>query len=244
MSGSKPPAVVDVDAYSGIPAALKANGVTTERPVLVCVGGAAGMDDDDGAAVRHLLQHSIAPLVDRRSGAVVDGGTDSGVMRMMGRARLASGCGFPLIGVAAAGTIRVPGASEPMSDAADVEPQHTLVVRVPGNDWGDETPWLSAVASAIAGTRASVTLLINGGRIALRDAQASLAAGRPLIVLAGTGRAADEIASARNGSTSEEDVSLVGAAPLTRIVDVHDSAAVLDAVFTALGDAELFQHGE
>jgi hypothetical protein len=64
-----------------------------------------------------------------------------------------------------------------------LEPNHTHVVVVPGADWGDEVPWLSAVAATIAGDAPSITLLANGGEIVYRDGQASLAAGRRAFVL-------------------------------------------------------------
>ena len=234
MTQSTPPAVVDVADSAALPEVLAANGITTDRPVPVCVGGAGGMSDDDGAAIEGLLHNLIAPAVDRWRAAVVDGGTDSGVMRMMGQARRAGGCEFPLIGVAAAGTLRERGVVDSTGDRAEVEPHHTLVLRVPGDQWGDETPWLSAVAGLIAGKQPSVTVLINGGRIALSDAQMSLDAGRPLVVVAGSGRGADEIARASGGLASEEPVASIAASPLTRIVDIHDPPSVLDAIASVL----------
>jgi hypothetical protein len=45
------------------------------------------------------------------------------------------------------------------------------------------------------GRSKSVTVLINGGKVSQNDVDEGLQAGRPLIVLAGTGRLADEIAS-------------------------------------------------
>ncbi len=48
----------------------------------------------------------------------------------------------------------------------------------------------------IAGERhKSVTVLANGGKVSQMDVEEGLAADRPLIVLSGTGRLADEIAS-------------------------------------------------
>lgn len=52
--------------------------------------------------------------------------------------------------------------------------------------------------SQIAGDYPSVTVLINGGSIALVDAIENLKVHRPLIVIEGSGRLADEIAEAVN----------------------------------------------
>src|SRR5450432_360755 len=122
--------------------------------------------------------------------AVVDGGTDSGVMRVIGQAHHTAGASFPLVGVAAEGTVVLPGA-RPAPDAGTLDPHHTLVILVPGDTWGDESRWLSRVAAAIADGRPSVTLVVNGGELTYGDIEHSLEARRPVIVLAGTGRTAD-----------------------------------------------------
>ena len=79
------------------------------------------------------------------------------------------------------------------------------------------------------GDRPSVTLMVNGGSITLNDAQVSLAAGRPLIVVAGSGRSADEIARARAGQTAGEQATNIAASPLTSIVEPPTLAASLTA---------------
>jgi hypothetical protein len=151
-------------------------------------------------------------------------------MRMIGRARAGAGAGFPLIGVAAVGTIRLPDTPDSDEDGTPLEPNHTHAVLVPGNEWGDETPWLSAVAGVIAGDQPSVTVVVNGGSITFDDAEASLAAGRPVIVLAGSGRTADEIARARAGEEAGEQARAIAASPLTSIVDATEPRRILDAI--------------
>jgi hypothetical protein len=191
------------------------------------------MSDEIAATLGAAFQDLVAPAVDRWSATVVDGGTDAGVMRMVGRARAGAGGSFPLVGVAAIGTVQVPDGPH-REDAAALEPNHTHVVLVPGDSWGDETPWLSAVAGGIAGGQRSVTLMVNGGAIALNDAQESLAAGRPLIVLAGSGRSADEIAKARAGEDVGGQAGEVAASPLTSIVDAGNPGAILEGISAAL----------
>ncbi len=79
-------------------------------------------------------------------------------------------------------------------DAAFLEPHHTHYFLVPGSNWGDESPWLAQIASSLADNHPSVTILINGGEIALVDAIENVKLNRPLIVIGGSGRLADEIA--------------------------------------------------
>ncbi len=56
------------------------------RPVLVVVGGASGMPDES-PGLSTLFDDVLAPLVEKAGATVVDGGTDEGVMRLMGAAR-------------------------------------------------------------------------------------------------------------------------------------------------------------
>lgn len=223
------PKLIPVRFSQDLPDALHRNGVDVDRPVLVCVGGAAGMSPEHTEALQATFRDFVAPALDRWSAAVVDGGTDSGVMRLVGRARSEAGSAFTLIGVAADGTVERPGAPD-REDAAPLEPNHTHAVLVPGETWGDETPWISAVSAHVAGSSPSVTMLINGGRIALNDAQASLDAGRPLLVVAGSGRSADEIAGARAGRPAAGQASAIASSPLTSIVDGSDGSAILAGI--------------
>ena len=167
---------------------------------------------------------------------MVDGGTDSGVMQVMGQARDSAGASFPLIGVAAEGTVIVPGAP-PAPDAAALEPHHTQVILVPGDTWGDESPWLSSVATAIADSRPSLTLVVNGGQITYDDIEHSLQAGRPVIVLAGTGRTADAIAAAAHGRAEDPRAARVAASPGTRIASLDDPESLYAAIGSVLAPA-------
>src|SRR3954470_22622019 len=157
---------VMVDRVEELPAALERAGLALERAVVVLVGGAGGMGEQDLHSVGDILRDTVVPVVERHAAVVVDGGTDSGVMRLIGRARSASGARFPLVGVAAEGTVLVPGAGTPSPDAVALQPNHTLFLLVPGTRWGDESRWMMDVAEVVAGRPSSCTVLMNGGAIA------------------------------------------------------------------------------
>jgi len=226
--------VTHVEQVAAIPAAPDGAGMARPMPVLVLVGGAKGVDEQALETLAAVLRDVVVPCVERHGAAAVDGGTDSGVMRMLGRAR--AGHEFPLVGVAAEKTVRVPGGGPVIDDAADLEPHHTHLVLVPGDAWGDESPWLAGVADAIAAGRPSLTVVVNGGEITYQDALASLGRRRPVVVLAGTGRAADAIAGARSGSADDPRAAEVAASPLTQVVAVGDADALNTAIDTVLGD--------
>lgn len=212
--------------------ALCALNIRTGRPVVVVAGGAAGMTPEHSARVAEMAEHLLR-AVERRDGALVDGGTDSGIMRVIGRTRHSTGATAPLIGVAAEGTVVLPG-KPAAPDAADLDPHHTHVILVPGSRWGDESPWLSLVASAIADGHSSATVVFNGGQVTYDDIEHSLEAGRPVIILAGSGRTADAIAAAADGDAPNPRAAQIAASPDTLIVPLHDLRAFDSALGSVL----------
>jgi hypothetical protein len=184
---------VQVDAENELAGAVEALGLRP-RPTLVLVGGAAGVSGDDSDALRSLFVETIAPLVGELDAQVVDGATDAGVMRLLGRARHELGLDFPLIGVAARGNVAMPGAPAP-ADAAPLEPNHSHFVFVAGAGWGSESPWIARLARAVAGDERSATLLVHGGDIAWTDAAESVADERAVVTVIGSGGTADALAA-------------------------------------------------
>lgn len=191
------------------------------------------MGEETVTAFETLLRKVVMPAVDKLGATIVDGGTDAGVMRSAGRARAAAGAGFPLVGVAVAATV-VGGAEQVIDDAAEIEPNHSLAVLVPGSTWGDEVAWISDVATALAQSGPSLTILVNGGDIAYKDVAASHARGRPVLVLAGTGRTADAIAAARAGRPTDPRAVPLASSDLTLVAAVDDADAVRTALYQVL----------
>ena len=166
------------------------------RPVLVVVGGASGMPAES-PDLSALFDNVLAPLAERAGATVVDGGTDEGVMRLMGAARAAGSHTFPLVGVVVE---ELAAYGDPVTDdAVALERNHTHFVLVPGAEWGDESPWVARVASVLAAGRGSATVLVNGGETAWLDVEHSIEAGRAVVVISGSGRTADTIAAAVDG---------------------------------------------
>jgi SLOG in TRPM, prokaryote len=230
-SASQP--IARVDAVSDLPATLDELAVGRGRPVLVLIGGARGMSQEHLSRTAELLGRHVVPVMDRLGAVVVDGGTDSGVMRMIGQVRSAAGAHFPLVGVAAEGTVSVHPA-DTRANATKIEPRHSHVILVPGNCWGDESPWLADVADAVAADSPSATLVVNGGEITYRDIAHSLERRRPVVVLAGTGRTADAIAAATGPNSQDARARQIASSPLTRVVSVDDGPALADLLDSIL----------
>lgn len=193
---------LELKSSDEITQALKSLGLEDNRPVIVIVGGAGGLTEEDWAAIKTVLE-KIAEVAQETGAAVIDGGTDAGVMAAIGQARSEKGYSFPLIGVAAEGIVTWPGRKHGLKqklfgkrDAAPLDPNHTHFILVPGDNWGDESVWISKTATQLAGDQPSIAILLNGGMISRdQDVPNNLEAGRVVLVIEGTGRAADAFAT-------------------------------------------------
>ncbi len=177
--------------------ALEALELDTQRPAVVIIGGADGLSDERTGRLNSLFEKIIVPMCEELQVSVIDGGTDSGVMRLMGQARTKHKATFPLIGVVAKGTLQLEEDSPRIrSKAAPPEPNHSHFMLVPGSDWSDESKWISAISSEIGFTQPVITIVANGGEVTWRDVAFSFTSGHPVIAIKGSGRAADSLAAA------------------------------------------------
>ena len=156
------------------------------KPVIVLVGGAGGIGWLDKFPMRKAIG-IVAKLAEETQSVVVDGGTQAGIMTEIGKQRKQKKLSFPLLGVVFDSLLMQ---EEPGSI---LDPNHTHFFLIPGEDWGDESAWISKIATAIAGGEKSITILVNGGNISRTDVEYSLLENRPIFVMRGTGRMADEI---------------------------------------------------
>lgn len=205
-----------VERLSDLADALAELGITRSTPTLVSVGAAGRLSGDESVRLEPLFA-GLTAVADRRGAVVVDGGTDQGVMRLFGRAR-ARGHHFPLLGVVVEELV-APTDAPPDDDRCPLEPNHTHALLVPGAEWGEEVPWLARAATVVADGAPSVTLVVNGGEITYEDAGASIAEGRAVLVAAGSGGTADELAAAARGEAADERARALAESPLVQAVD-------------------------
>jgi SLOG in TRPM, prokaryote len=83
-----------------------------------------------------------------------------------------------------------------------------------------------AIFGRFAEGRPSVALVANGGAIALDEVRENLAQRRPIIVIAGTGRAADAIVSLLDG-TIPTDVDVQGLREKAAALDIPANRSLL-----------------
>jgi hypothetical protein len=207
-------------------------------------GGASKMQADHASQLLKMF-YALADVAKRRRIAVGDGGTKAGIMEVSGLAREASGYAFPLIGITPAGEI-------PPRGQTPIDPHHSDIVAVddpsakPGEGFGTETELMYWLFARLAEGRPSVTVVANGGGIVLNEVDANVRAGRRMIVIEDSGRAADAIVSLLKKTTPSdaevktlreraEKAGLTARPELFRLVPLQAGAAGLgDAIIAAL----------
>ncbi|MBW4429354.1 MAG: hypothetical protein KME50_34425 [Nostoc desertorum CM1-VF14] len=213
---------IRVDQQVELPDALKRIGLGGSRSVLVVVGGASNISEADFLRIKRLFTEVLAPIAENLGAYVVDGGTDAGVMQLMGEARTDINAKFALIGVTPENKVALPNQQKSTIDLTPLEPNHTHFVLVPGNNWGDESPWISHVATVLANKAPSVTVLLNGGEITFEDALSSVNTGRLVVVIAGSGRTADILADALRGQATDERAKKLAKSGRLQYIDLSD----------------------
>jgi len=183
---------------SELPQAISDLNLKDRYPVIVLIGG----DIDKHQAVITLQAvKTISKIAEEMHIVIVCGGTNMGVMAEVGQIRRQKHYKFPLVGVAPEGLVAWPGG--PYSTKFlwwgekrwQLESHYSHFILVPGNQFGDESPWIVDTATALSRGHQSVTILINGGEVSRKDIDLSLEQGRPVIALSHTGRLADEFAT-------------------------------------------------
>ncbi len=175
------------------------------------MGGAGNWTDSE--KISSMIREALVIIGSERKLLIGDGGTDSGIMKITGQAvdRLVNEEGHDclLLGVAPKEHVRYPGwdgLSEEGIEVLNPEPNHTHLIVVKSNlkigqmgTWGNETDVMYRLFNRLAIGKKSVGLVVNGGGITLDEVVKNLEQGRNLVVLKGSGRAADAIASIVEG---------------------------------------------
>ena len=200
------------------------------------VGGAGLFPNELAEPISRLFRQIARPLVERHGAMLIDGGTAAGIMKLLGDAvhphapsdRRTSSVEPPLlVGFAPEPLVSYPGATRDLPDMVDLDPNHPYHVLVhDAREWGGEVEAMLGVLDHLQRVAGLPTLglLINGGRIALMEAHQGVSRGRPLIVLGGTGRAADLILAARDGRPPAELRALLSESRISTRPDDQDEA--------------------
>lgn len=219
---------------AGISAAsvLKALEIGQPKTLIMIAGGAGGLDEALRPRLVELFSKGIAPAgIDA---LIIDGGTQAGVMAMMGEGVVETGRNSVLLGVAPAGKVTYPGgpADGSIEDGAPLDSNHSHFVLVESDEWGGETETMYELAEELSKEVPVLTILVNGGEVAKYEVLQSVYHGWAIIVIEGTGRLADEIAIAVREKTEPSSEEMAAIVTYDRLVlfDIEEGPEALAAL--------------
>ncbi len=183
------------------------------KSVILVFGGASGSLDVSLSSITilHQILDSILQYASDNEAIIIDGGTKSGIMEIVGQRASELDLNRKLIlGVAPAELISLSNSNDPDHDVKNsdknenhkvsLDPNHTHFVLVEGDRWGDETTKLFEIATSLAAADNTpvVAILAGGGKISKKEVLFCINQNWPLIVIEKTGYLADEIVSCKN----------------------------------------------
>lgn len=195
--------VVEAPAGASGDELLARLGLPPPRGTVIVNGSTADVAPPNRARVTDALVNGVAQVAVAERLTVVTGGTDAGIFAILGAALAHSS--EPLVGVVPAHLVTWPGRHRHGDDRTPLEPHHSHFVLVDGQEWGDETGTLLALATALAKVAPCVAVLCGGGAGARDEALGHSRSGRELVVIAGSGRFADELAQATRAIAPLDD---------------------------------------
>lgn len=183
----------------GTPAAdlLHTLGIPQPDALIMIAGGAGLMDKRSNAELVQLFTRGVVQGAAALNALIIDGGTQAGVMEIIGFAVSGQQRRPELLGISPHGNVTYPGKSNETSnaDSAPLDPNHSHFVLVETDEWGGETETMYTLAASLSQNCPSVAILVNGGAITKNEVVDNVRQHRPIIVIQGTGRLADEIAT-------------------------------------------------
>ena len=189
--------------------------------VIVVVGWADSfktLSPEQQARLTQLCTRGIARAAITAQALIIDGGTKSGVMELMGMGVADRGHQTPLIGIAPRGIVTFKDDPNPPTTQAPVwlDENHSHFILVPGEKFGKESSSIMAMAAELVkpsqppgdsatngklqNEKSVLVVLIGGNPNGVTKTDILLAVRRsfPIVVLAQSGGLADEIAEWKN----------------------------------------------
>ena len=185
-------------------------GLGPAHGLVVLNGGTADLGPELAEALRRVIGDELARIAADERLTLLTGGTQAGIFALLGEGLAASGRTAPCIGVVPSGRVTWPGRPADDPDLADdhqrvpLEPHHSHFVLVEGSAWGDETAMLSAMTDELSRAAPAVVVLASGGSVARDEVDHHLRQGREVVVVAGSGRLADDLAAALDGDRHDD----------------------------------------
>lgn len=212
------------DSRESLPQAISELNLKDSYPVIVLIGGYIQRPHEE---TTQKAVEAIAAFAEENGALVVCGGTEVGIMGSIGQTRAAHRYGFPLLGITLEPLVTWPKGPQSKrflwwrKERWPLASGYSHFILAPGEKFGEDSPWLADAAGCLSRADRSVTILANGGGVARKDVALSIEMGRGVLVLAGTGRLADSIASEPNKPDLVTIVQARNEVELRAVLQIH-----------------------
>jgi hypothetical protein len=207
---------------------IRALNPNVHKALLLIIGGADNLQDELKPKLTQLFGRGIARAAANANAAIIDGGTQAGVMEMMGQGVADRGYKSPLIGVAPLALVTYPGSTG--SGTTPLDPNHSNFVLVQGEKWGNETNTIFQLVSELRTTLPAVALLAGGGTTTRAEVLQAVRQNLTLLVIEGSGGFADEVAAAWKARPYLPDDPVIAEIVADGRIELHPLANSVEGV--------------
>jgi hypothetical protein len=192
------------------------------RGILSISGGAGKFPDELVSQTQDLIESVIVPLAYEHDLMIIDGGTDEGIMQLIGNAVEKVNYLYPrvighehrfhflsrplLVGFAPLAKVYAPGFNQPTIEKALLNRNHSYFILIAdAAQWGEEVDYMSGFINHLITDQRIPTLhvIFNGGRITIKEVYYAVKQQRPVLLLEGSTRAVEIIAALKKASLYE-----------------------------------------
>lgn len=193
-NGNRAQAII-VPVGTPISALQDALSIPPPKNMIIISGGASQMSHQFDPDLVRLFTSGITHLLSSANTLIIDGGTHAGVMAIIGQEVAEQQPRPTLLGVSPAGDVTYPGkiTKTTRAESIPLDPNHSHFVLVETDEWGGETDVMYALAQSLSNHCPSAAVLVDGGSIAKNEILYNVRQRRPIIVIEGSGRLADDI---------------------------------------------------
>lgn len=214
------------DSAAALVGALR---LETRRSVILVAGGAEALPAGARAFLTQLFGRGVARAAAEIGAVIIDGGTQAGVMEVLGQAAADRGHRGPVLGIAPAGLVACPDGSAGgrSGDVVPLEPNHSHFILADAAAWGGELKTMFDVAAVLAEGAKAVTLVAGGGPHTLAEVRESVRRGWPVIAIEGSGGVADALAARPPGEVEDPMLAEIYVDGELEVFPLHGAAEAL-----------------
>ncbi len=193
-------------------------GIQTPGAIVVVVGAADSLDPSIVPWLTQQFSRGLGVAAAKTDAVLIDGGTASGAMAVLGEAVADRKPRPDLLGVAPLAKVTYPGGPPADGERVALEPNHTHFVLTDGGEWGQETELLFQLADDLADGAHVAVVLVGGGQVAREEALQTVRRDWPLLIITGTGGVADSLADAIAQRRADPEVEAIEDPVMAEIV--------------------------